>query len=85
MVEQASAAAAAFEEEAAKVAATVNTFTTNVGPAPAARPAPSAQPRRPARPAVAIPVRKAVGASQLPLRSRPVVAGDAPDDEWKEF
>ena len=78
MVEQASAAATAFEEEAAKVAATVNTFTINVGRASATRPAP-------ARPAVATPVRKPAAARPLAIRSKPVPAAGAPDDEWKEF
>jgi len=76
MVEQASAASEAFEEEAAKVEKTVQAF----GGATAPRPAPRAG----AGPVAASPVKRRVsGTRNLPAKPRYRPLDDA--EEWKEF
>jgi len=77
LVEEASAAARALEEQANQLVQTVAVFrlAADAGGRPALPPAPRAE-ARPARPAVARPVRTAATA--------PVPAGDD-DGDWQEF
>jgi hypothetical protein len=78
LVEEASAASLAFQEQADRLNQLVAHFKTAKAAAPAA-PAKHAQPG-PARPAArALPPRR-----PAPAVSRPMPAGGA-DDEWKEF
>jgi len=79
LVEEASAAARALEEQANQLVQTVAVFrlAADAGGRPALPPAPRAEARpAPARPAVARPVRTAAAA--------PVPAGDD-DGDWQEF
>jgi len=77
LVEEASAAARALEEQANQLVQTVAVFRLAADARPALPPAPRAEARpAPARPAVARPVRTAATA--------PVPAGDD-DGDWQEF